>query len=738
MPLIFVILLLTITSSLNGQFIEGKVVDSQDNPIEAVYIMHLKSGEHTHSDFKGYFKLDNVQQGDSIILKHITYDSKYVELEDIRDVLKIELVEISIALDAVIIQPDLNALNLFTEIDVISRPVLSSQEVLRNVPGLFIGQHAGGGKAEQIFLRGFDIDHGTDIKLSVEGMPVNMVSHAHGQGYADMHFIIPETIDAIDFGKGPYQADKGNFATAGYVDYKLKNRLNSSRLGVELGQFNTQRFLIMSPIINTENHSTYIAAEHLISDGPFESPQNFNRSNILAKYHGQISSTETIGLNLSYFYSDWTASGQIPNRGVIDNSIGRFGAIDDTEGGNTSRTNVQFHYTKYLNEDSFIKNNLYYSQYDFDLFSNFTFFLNDPVNGDQIRQKESRSLFGFTSTFNKILYMGAEEALMQFGIGMRQDFSRDNSLERTLNRKEVLSTIQFGDVDERNTFAFAGLNYTSGKWVLNPSIRFDYFDFTYQDALQPRFNEASNSASIISPKLNFLYNQTDDLQLYLKTGIGFHSNDTRVIIEQQIDDILPMAIGADLGAIWKPTPDLLINVAQWYLYLEQEFVYVGDEGIVEPSGETRRYGVDLSMRYQLSNALLFNLDANYTVARSIEEEKGEDYIPLAPDFTFTSGIAYRDSKGLQAGLQMRHLGDRPAIEDNSIVAEGYTVVDFNISKKWRKFDFGIQIQNLLDVEWNETQFATLSRLINETSPVEEIHFTPGTPFMLKGSIGYSF
>ena len=188
----------------------------------------------------------------------------------------------------------MNALNLFTEIDVISRPVLSSQEVLRNVPGLFICQHAGGGKAEQIFLRGFDIDHGTDIKLSVEGMPVNMVSHAHGQGYADMHFIIPETIDAIDFGKGPYQADKGNFATAGYVDYKLKNRLNSSRLGVELGQFNTQRFLIMSPIINTENHSTYIAAEHLISDGPFESPQNFNRSNILAKYHGQISSTETI------------------------------------------------------------------------------------------------------------------------------------------------------------------------------------------------------------------------------------------------------------------------------------------------------------------------------------------------------------------------------------------------------------------------------------------------------------
>ncbi|NNE25486.1 MAG: TonB-dependent receptor plug domain-containing protein [Saprospiraceae bacterium] len=738
MPYIFVILLLTVVSSLNSQSIEGKIVDSQGNPIEAVYIIHIQNGEHTHSDFKGHFQLDNINEGDSLLVKHISYDSRYFKINDLNKPVKIELLEISIALDAVVIQPDLDALNLFTEIDVRARPVQSSQEILRNVPGLFIGQHAGGGKAEQIFLRGFDIDHGTDISLSVEGMPVNMVSHAHGQGYADMHFIIPETINAIDFGKGPYRAEKGNFTTAGFVDYKLKKRINQSQISFELGQFNTSRFLIMTPIVNTETQSTYIAAEHLISDGPFESPQNFNRTNILVKYHGQASETETIGLNFSYFYSDWNASGQIPIRAVEDNSIGRFGAIDDTEGGNTSRMNAQFEYTKYLNEDSFIKNSLYYSRYDFDLFSNFTFFLNDPINGDQIRQKESRSLFGFNSTYNRILYLGDEEALFQVGVGMRQDYSRDNSLERTLNRKEVINTVQFGDIDERNTYAFAGISYTTGPWVFNPSVRFDYFDFTYTDDTQVLFTEASNNAAIISPKMSVLFNQTQNLQWYLKTGIGFHSNDTRVVINQQADNILPKAIGADFGAIWKPIPELLVNFAHWYLYLEQEFVYVGDEGIVEPSGETRRYGLDFSLRYQLSKSLIFNADANYTIARSIEDEPGQDYIPLAPDFTFTSGLSYTDKKGLLAGIQMRHLSDRPAVEDNSIVADGYTVVDFNLSKRWKKFDFGIQVQNLFDVEWNETQFATLSRLANEVEAVEEIHFTPGTPLFVKGSIGYIF
>ncbi len=209
-------------------------------------------------------------------------------------------------------------------------PVRSSQEILRKVPGLFIGQHAGGGKAEHIFLRGFDIDHGTDVAISVDGMPVNMVSHAHGQGYADLHFLIPETISKIDFGKGPYYSDIGNFGTAGYVQFKTKDVLESSQLSLEYGAFNTTRTMAMLNVLDTENHSAYLAADYTVSDGPFESSQNFSRNNFFAKYAGNISDKEKLNAIASHFNSTWDASGQIPVRAVKSGLITRFGAIDDT------------------------------------------------------------------------------------------------------------------------------------------------------------------------------------------------------------------------------------------------------------------------------------------------------------------------------------------------------------------------------------------------------------------------
>ena len=235
-----------------------------------------------------------------------------------------------------------------------------------------------------------------------------------------------------------------------------------------------------------------------------------------------------------------------------------------------------------------------------------------------------------------------------------------------------------------------------------------------------------------------LYNQSNALQLYFKTGKGFHSNDTRVVLAQEANKILPAAFGFDLGYIWKPSPKMLVNMAYWHLYLEQEFVYVGDAGIVEPSGKTRRQGVDLSYRYQPLEWLFWNLDINYTHARAIEEAAGENFIPLAPDFTFVSGLNLLFKSGLYGGLNVRHLADRPANEDNSIVADGYTITDLNAGYNWKNMSLGIQVQNLFDIAWNETQFATESRLQNEPTAVEEIHFTPGTPFFIKATIQYNF
>lgn len=721
-----------------AQSITGKITDSYEIPIAEAQIFNENTKKHTHSDEYGTFVLENVSVGDSLRISHIGYQTTYIVVNSLDEKLNIFLEKKAISLNEVFITPELDALNLMSNINIQVNPVNSSQEVLQQVPGLFIGQHAGGGKAEQIFLRGFDIDHGTDIAITADGIPVNMVSHAHGQGYADLHFLIPETLDKIDFGKGPYYANQGNFNTAGYVDFKTKKRLKESMIKLEAGQFDTYRMLGMFNILNTSEHAAYIASEYLATDGPFESPQNFYRFNILGKYTGNITETDRIGVTLSHFESTWDASGQIPQRAVDSGLISRFGAIDDTEGGTTSRTNLLLNYDKRLSPNASIENSFFYSKYDFTLYSNFTFFLDDPVNGDQIKQQESRTLFGFKSEYSRAFSTNSFEGEWNAGISLRKDLSTDNALSKTLNRREILSRTQFGDIDETNVGAFVNANLEFGKWTINPALRVDYFDFQYNDFLQTQYETQSETKAILSPKLNFLYNYSDNLQVYLKTGKGFHSNDTRVVVAQNGREILPAAYGFDAGFIWKPIPELVLNTAYWQLYLEQEFVYVGDAGIVEPSGKTRRQGIDLSVRYQPFQWLFWNVDTNYTHARSTEAPNGEDFIPLAPDFTLSSSLNFQSKDGFYGGFKLRHIKDRPANEDNSIVAEGYTVVDFNVGYDWKNMSFGLQIQNLFDTEWNETQFATESRLQNETQSVEEIHFTPGVPFFAKASISYRF
>jgi len=729
------IVLLFIVQQTVAQTLNGTIVNQQNIPISEAHILNKNDEHHTLSNAKGKFSMHHITVGDTLLVSHINFKSKAIVVQNFNP-LSITLDENIVSLEEVTISKKLNVLNIISQIDIEVNPVNSSQDILQQVPGLIIGQHAGGGKAEQIFLRGFDIDHGTDITITADGLPVNMVSHAHGQGYADLHFVIPETVDNIDFGKGPYYANKGNFNTAGYVDFKTKNRLQSSTIKLDVGQFNSQRLLGMFNLLNNNKHSAYVASEYILTDGYFDSPQNFNRLNIFGKYTGNITENDKVGIIISHFDSKWDASGQIPQRAVDAGVIGRFGAIDDTEGGTTSRTNFLLNYDKILSENSSIKNKLFYSLYDFELFSNFTFFLDDPINGDQIKQKETRNIFGFSSDYKQ--NFTEIDGDFSAGISLRNDKSKDNELSHTANRSTTLNQIQVGDVNETNLGVYASANFNFGKFRINPALRLDYFNFEYNDVLQTNYETQSETASILSPKLNVLYNHNNDLQFYVKGGKGFHSNDSRVVVAQNGKDVLPYAYGFDAGFMWKPIPKLLVNTAYWYLFLEQEFVYVGDAGIVEPSGKTRRQGIDLSVRYEPITNLFFNLDGNYTHARAIEETSGEDYIPLAPDFTLTSGLTYKSTSGFFGGIQLKHIGDRPANEDNSIVAEGYTVTDLNAGYQFKNVTLGLQIQNLFDVDWNETQFATESRLQSEVNAVEEIHFTPGTPFFLKGSITIAF
>ena len=735
LPLLATILM--INTTLFGQVLKGTITDLNKLPVAEVSVINLSNGKHTHSNDQGFFIMDQLEPGDTVQTWHLSYETAIVVYDPGQGEINLALDPKSISLDEIIVSPSNNGLNLISSLDIKTSPINSSQDLLKQVPGLFISQHAGGGKAEQIFLRGFDIDHGTDINITVDGMPVNMVSHAHGQGYTDLHFLIPETVDEIDFGKGPYYSDQGNFNTAGYVNFGTKKRLDHSEIKTELGMFNTRRLLGMFSLINDDSKSAYLASEYILSDGPFESPQNFSRINLFGKFNGQVSDTENVGFTASYFTSAWDASGQIPVRAVEDGSITRFGAIDDTEGGNTSRTNLLLNYDKYLDEQSTIKTTAYYTYYDFELYSNFTFFLRDPINGDQIRQKEQRNLFGLNSEYERF-FSGNINGSWQAGIGIRNDQSTDNELSYTRNRVETLETVQLGDINETNFNTYAGVTFDVGKWTFNPILRLDFFDFKYYDKLAPTYQTLSETKAIVSPKVNVFYTQSQSLQWYVKAGKGFHSNDTRVVVQQQGQNILPAAYGTDVGVFWKPVSRLFVNLAYWHLYLEQEFVYVGDEGIVEPGGETRRQGFDASVRYQLFDGLFWNFDANYAYARAIEGEEGENYIPLAPDLTMMTSLRLKRPSGVYGGINLRYIDDRPANEDNSIVAEGFTVVDLNLGYQWKKFDFGVNVQNLLDTEWNEAQFATESRLNEELNPVEEIHFTPGTSFFLKGIVSYKF
>ncbi|MGJ8759349.1 MAG: TonB-dependent receptor [Polaribacter sp.] len=738
------LLFFVITGCLHsyGQQLKGIVLNPLNEPLENVYIINQDSNLHTHTNEAGSFILEKTTVNNTLQISILGFGTKTLKVteQDLKNGITINLETKIFQLEELVLRKEINALQTLTNIDVQVNPVNNSQEILRKVPGLFIGQHAGGGKAEQIFLRGFDIDHGTDIALSIDGMPINMVSHAHGQGYSDLHFVIPETIQKIDFGKGPYYANQGDFNTAGYVNFDTKTAIDKSMISVGYGDFNSLRTVGMFNLLeNSKNNDAYVAVEYIEFDGAYESPQNFNRLNLFAKYNTFLNGRDKLTLTASHFTSSWDASGQVPVRAVESGLINRFGSIDDTEGGSTSRSNLNAQLQKTLDNGAILEANTFYSKYDFELYSNFTFFLEDAINGDQIKQFEDRSIYGMNAKIISTKEYGNVEAKFTKGIGLRYDLISDNELSHTKNRSELLNNIQLGDVKQSNLYAFFNSEFEIGKFKIAPSVRLDYFKFLYNDALSTTYETLSKTKAIVNPKLNFLYMQNDNLQWFLKSGIGFHSNDARVVLQENADKVLPRAYGADLGNIWKPTKNLVVNTAAWYLFSEEEFVYVGDAGIVEPSGESERFGLDVGIRYQLTDHIYFDTDATVTHARSLEAEDGEDYIPLAPSFTMAGGLSFTDLGKFSGGLRYRYLADRAANEDNTITAEGYVVSDFNINYKVNQdVTFGVALENIFDVEWNETQFATESRLQNETDAVEEIHFTPGTPFFAKATITYTF
>ena len=605
------------------------------------------------------------------------------------------------------------------------RPQGRPADLVRLAPGLIIAQHQGGGKAEQYFLRGFDADHGTDVALFWDDMPINIRSHAHGQGYADIHFVIPETIKLLDVRKGPYHVEYGDFATAGTVNFVTRETVDENLVQAAGGPFNTGRFLMMLSPTRT-NVRSLIAVGSYFTDGPFVHPNNLHRFTGLAKLTVNPTPRSELALAVTHYSGAWNGSGQIPLREVLAGRLDRFGSIDPSEGGKTTRTmgNLRYHWD--LSPASTILAQAYVQHYKLNLFSDFTFFVNNPVNGDGIEQDDDRYIYGGDIAYKYGGRAYGMEGSAKMGLQIRIDGGRVRL--GTQRQRTAIGTTTDVDLLEASYSPYLKLDFQPLKWLrFDGGVRYDYFHYDVRDKLNPPGpNAVTGKVDDARPSLkgNLIFGPWAGTEFFLNAGSGFHSNDARAVVRNLTAQTLPKATGYEVGVRTQQFQRLDLRVSLWLLDLTSELVFNGDDATFEPKGATRRYGTEVSARLKLTDWLL--LVSDWTVTHAEFRGTGEA-VPLAPELTIRSDLILRLAGGLESNLEMRYLGDRPAIEDRSATAKGYTVFDWTTRYRYKQIAAFVSIENLFNAQWREAQFFFQSQLRTEAAPVGDIHFTPGVP-----------
>jgi outer membrane receptor protein involved in Fe transport len=740
--------------------LKGVVSDSASNQaISFVSVLLEGDGKKISAttDELGHFKFQELEEGTyQLSFFNLGYERKTVSVvlkdDEIKVVsISIKLTKKSLKLSEITVSSsrDLGqTMNTITSLDMQLRPVNSAQDLMRLVPGLFIAQHQGGGKAEQIFLRGFDADHGTDFAVFWDGMPVNMPSHAHGQGYADSHFMIPESIDQLDVYKGTYATQYGDFATAGAASFTTKNYVDNM-IKVEAGNYGMNRVMGMLNLLGKDQHifskykeSLYITGEAMYNKASyFVNPQEYSRFGAFMKYYGQLSEKNILTMEGSSFNATWNGSGQIPQRAVDEGIITRFGAIDPSEGGQTSRTNANVILKTFLGNGAVLKNQLFYSYYKLNLFTDFTFFLRDSVHGDGINQRDNgRNVFGYNGSYEINNEVRGKNLKSVFGITTRSDIGQ--IALRDQQHRTILDTVSMGNLYEQSVSAYINETYNiTSKFYINAGIRADVFYMSYHDIRGAKYDTADGTKlqAKVSPKLNLYYNVTPQVQLFARSGYGFHSNDARVVVANPNVITLPTALGYEIGSTFKPIKNMIVNAVLWGIHIQNELVYDPDIAQTEINGPTQRLGADLSVRYQLTNFLFFDLDVNYSHGRYTNLPNGQNYIPLAPTLTSVAGLTVKAAKGLTGSFRYRYIDSRPANDNNTVVAQGYFLLDAVVRYRVKNYQLGLTVENILNVNWNEAQFDTLTRLKGESpAGIDQLCFTPGAPRLIRGSLSYFF
>jgi outer membrane receptor protein involved in Fe transport len=617
------------------------------------------------------------------------------------------------------------------------RPEGRPADVLRLVPGLIISQHQGGGKAEQYLIRGFDADHGTDIALFVDGLPVNMRSHAHGQGYADLHFMIPETIRGADVLKGPYFPEYGDFATAAVVNFLTKDSVTENTLEISGGSFNTQRYLaLLSP--TRDALKTFVAIEGYHSDGPFEHPNGYTRLNLFAKASATLAEDMRLALWASYYQADWHGSGQLPARAIASGQVDRFGAIDPSEGGSTARTNLNGDFSWKPRENHRLTAHAYLTYYRLDLFNDFTLFLDDPVGGDEINQRDRRFLAGFDTQY--------EIQSRPFGMdltstaGFQYRIDTPHVVLANATQRHQTGRTQDVKIVEQSSSPFLKFDLLAHEKVrLVTGIRGDIFSYDVSPYVNTTGSDLDGRVTRGRPnyKANLVLGPWAKTEIFANFGTGFHSNDARAVVADPTLEALPTATGYEFGARTRILPRAELFATYWFLNMGSELVFVGDEGTTEAQGASRRQGIEVGAKVRLLDWLTFT--GNFTYTTKAEFADTRQAIPLAPIWTARADLTARLPWGLASSFEMRYLGDRPADPDRTATAQGYTLFNWITRYRYKAFEAFLSIENLTNTEWREAQFFFTSRLPGEPAAgVSDIHFTPGNPRSFLGGVAFHF
>jgi hypothetical protein len=611
------------------------------------------------------------------------------------------------------------------------RPILRPGEVLELVPGLIITQHSGAGKANQYYLRGFNLDHGTDFATTLDGVPLNLRTHAHGQGYTDLNFLMPELVERVEYFKGPYFASKSDFASAGVADIHYSERLPDSLVRLTGGSFNYLRGLLAGSPELAGGRLTY-GLEAMHDDGPWVHPDDYRRWNGVLRYaHALAEGTAT--LSALAYRGTWNATDQIPQRAVDQGLIGLYDTIDLTTGGDTFRYGLTAAWRGPLLGGE-LDAGAYGVRYQLHLYSNFSYFLDQPMRGDQFEQADDRWLYGTTGTWLRDVEVAGLRGTVKAGWEVRVDRILPVGLYHTQARLPW-ETVRRDDVIETSGGLFAEAESRWTPWLrTTEGLRFDQYRFDVSSSLAA--NSGVRSAGLASPKLSAIFGPFAQTELFANFGLGFHSNDARgtTMTVDPSDGATPVSPvtplvrtrGDELGLRTEILPGAQSSLSLWELVMDSELLFTGDAGTTEPSRPSHRQGVEWSTRWHPLRWLLFDLDVALSRARFTEPGPAGQYIPGSIEQAVSAGATIHELGQWSAAVFIRYFGPRPLIEDNSVRSTASTIVNAQASwRATRNLRTELEVLNLLDATVDDIAYYYASRLPAEPAAgVADIHVHP--------------